>query len=297
MAPKATKATVLGENNARFSAHLEGLALIRPLGDFNGNCVAFASSLGVNYITPVQGFLERVLSMTAFPAALRPALLAGAIALGLAACGGASSSDEGSTAAAKEVIDTSGEGALAEMTLGNPEALVTVIEYASVTCPHCANVHETVYPTIKENYIDTGKIHYIFREFPTAPAELSVVGSMLARCAADKGGKDAYFLVLDSLFKTQGDPRARTGWIYSENPRAELVKIANQAGMDDAAFDACVRREELLDLINGNVTEGRDKYNINSTPSFVVNGALRHFSTADDFSQALDEALEKAGAE
>ena len=214
------------------------------------------------------------------------------MALGLAACGGASSSEDGSKAnAAAETIDTSGVGALAEMTLGDPEAAVTVIEYASVTCPHCATFHETVYPTIKENYIDTGKIHYIFREFPTAPAELSVVGSMLARCAADKGGPDAYFLVLGSLFKTQ-----RT-WIFGDNPRGELVKIANQAGMDEAAFDACVRREELLDLINDNVTDGRDKYNVNSTPSFVVNGALRHFSSAEDFSQAIDEALEKAGAE
>lgn len=229
--------------------------------------------------------------MTVIPAAFRPTFLAGVMALGLAACDGASSSEDDSKANAAETIDTSGVGALAEMTLGDPEAAVTVIEYASVTCPHCATFHETVYPTIKENYIDTGKIHYIFREFPTAPAELSMVGSMLARCAADKGGPDAYFLVLGSLFKTQ-----RT-WIFGDNPRGELVKIANQAGMDEAAFDACVRREELLDLINDNVTDGRDKYNVNSTPSFVVNGALRHFSSAEDFSQAIDEALEKAGAE
>lgn len=226
------------------------------------------------------------------PAAFRPTFLAGAMALGLAACGGASSSgDASSDANPAETVNTGGEGALADMSLGNPEAAVTVIEYASLTCPHCATFHETVYPTIKENYIDTGKIHYIFREFPTAPAELSVVGSMLARCAADKGGTEAYFLVLDALFKTQ-----RT-WIFGENPRAELVKVANQAGMDEAAFDTCVRREELLELINANVTEGSDKYNINSTPSFVLNGALRHFSNVDDFSQALDEALEKAGAE
>ena len=230
--------------------------------------------------------------MTIFSAAFRPIFLAGALALGLAACDGASSSDDGAAAAGgAETIDTGSEGALAEMALGNPEAAVTVIEYASVTCPHCATFHETVYPALKESYIDTGKIHYIFREFPTAPAELSVVGSMLARCAADKGGEDAFFLVLDALFKTQ-----RT-WIFSDNPRAELVKIANQAGMDEAAFDACVKREELLDLINGNVTAARDQYDVNSTPSFVINGALRHFSNVEDFSRAIDEALENAGAE
>lgn len=227
--------------------------------------------------------------MVAATTALRSAFIAGAAALGLAACGGASSEDaEPSPTAPTEASEANGEGALAEMSLGNPDATVTVIEYASLTCPHCATFHETIYPAIKENYIDTGKIQYIFREFPTAPAELSVVGSMLARCAADRGGSNAYFVVLDALFKTQ-----RT-WVFGDNPRGELVKVANQAGMDEAAFDACVRRSELLDLINKNVTEGRDKYNINSTPSFVINGSLRHFSNVEDFSEALDEALEKA---
>ena len=222
----------------------------------------------------------------------RPFILTAGLLLALAGCGEASSEGESQSAGAGggdvEKIDNAATGALAEMALGDPDATVTVIEYASLTCPHCATFHETIYPTIKENYIDTGKVRYIFREFPTAPAELSVVGSMLARCAADKGGQDAFFLVLDTLFKTQ-----RT-WIYGENPRDELVKVASQAGMDEAAFDACVRRSELLDLINENVSEGREKYEIQSTPSFVINGNLRHFSNVEDFSEALDEALQKA---
>lgn len=222
----------------------------------------------------------------------RPFILTAGLLLVLAGCGEASSEGESQSAGAGggdvEKIDNAATGALAEMALGDPDASVTVIEYASLTCPHCATFHETIYPTIKENYIDTGKVRYIFREFPTAPAELSVVGSMLARCAADKGGQDAFFLVLDTLFKTQ-----RT-WIYGENPRDELVKVASQAGMDEAAFDACVRRSELLDLINENVSEGREKYEIQSTPSFVINGNLRHFSNVEDFSEALDEALQKA---
>lgn len=220
----------------------------------------------------------------------RTAGFAAALALTLAACGGASS-DSGASAGAGggEKIDNSEVGALSEMSLGSPDATVTVIEYASVTCPHCATFHETIYPTIKENYIDTGKVQFVFREFPTAPVELSVVGSMLARCAADKGGKDAYFLVLGSLFKTQ-----RT-WIYGENPRNELVKIASQAGMGESDFDECVRRQELLDLINENITSGREKYDVNSTPSFIINGNLRHFSNAEDFSKALDDALAAVG--
>ena len=112
---------------------------------------------------------------------------------------------------------------------------------------------------------------------------------MLARCAADKGGEDAYFLVLDSLFKTQ------RSWAASNNPRDHLLKIATQAGMDEAAFDTCVRREELLEFINETVTYGRDKYDVRSTPSFILNGTLRHFSSADDFSAAIDEELEKSG--
>lgn len=214
-----------------------------------------------------------------------------AFALALAACGGASSDDTTDANSDDESASAVGEeatGALGEMSLGDPDAPVTVIEYASVTCPHCATFHETIFPSIKKDYVDTGKVRFVFREFPTAPAELSVVGSMVARCAADRGGKDAYFLVLDSLFKTQ-----RT-WIYGGNPRAELIKIASQAGMDEEAFDACVRREELIDLINENVNEGSQKYNVNSTPSFVIDGQLRHPNTVEDFSAALDEALEKA---
>jgi protein-disulfide isomerase len=222
----------------------------------------------------------------------RPAYFAiGAAALALAACGGASSDEATGSAgsAGAETIDESATGAFAEMTRGKADAVVTVIEYASVTCPHCATFHEQVYPAIKENYIDTGKVRFVFREFPTAPANLSIAGSMLARCAADTGGMDAYFLVLDTLFKTQ-----RT-WIYGENPREELIKIAAQAGMSADDLDTCISREELLDFLNENVKIGSDKYDIRSTPSFVVNGTVRHFSSADEMSAALDEAIEKAG--
>ncbi|WP_411816282.1 DsbA family protein [Hyphococcus sp. DH-69] len=214
-----------------------------------------------------------------------------AASLALIACGGANSesSAESTPAEPTETAEIQGEGALSDMALGNPDAKVTVIEFASVTCPHCATFHEDIFPAIKEKYVDTGKVRFIFREFPTAPANLSVAGSMLARCAADKGGPDAYFLILGSLFKTQQT------WIYGESPRTELLKIASQAGMDEADFDACVKREELLDFLNENINEAADKYKIASTPSFVVNGQTRHLNSVEAFSEALDEALEKAG--
>ena len=198
-------------------------------------------------------------------------------ALFLAACSGASSDEPSTTnetSGTGEVIDASATGALSEMTMGNPDAKVTVIEYASVTCPHCATFHENIFPEIKEKYVDSGQVQFVFREFPTAPANLSIAGSMMARCAADKGGSDAYFLVLGSLFKTQ-----RT-WAFSSDPRSELIKIAAQAGMTEEDLDACVGRQELLDFLNENVNVGREKYDIRSTPSFVVNGTLRHFSNA-----------------
>ena len=212
-----------------------------------------------------------------------------AAVLALAACGQGSSNggSDAKSNGGSEAVDDTRTGALAEMSLGSDDAPVTVIEYASVTCPACAAFHENVFPEIKANYIDTGKVRFIFREFPTAPAELSVVGSMLARCAAEKGGDEAYFLVLDSLFKTQQK------WIYGDT-RDELMKITAQAGLDGTAFDDCVRRQELVDLINETVAEGRDRYDVNSTPSFIVDGALRHFSNADAMAKALDEAIEKA---
>lgn len=214
---------------------------------------------------------------------------AGALALMLVACGGAKSETDGA-AAKGEAIEKAGEGALSDMAVGSADAPITVVEYASVTCPHCATFHQEIYPDIKANYIDTGKVRFIFREFPTAPANLSVAGSMLARCAADKGGNDAYFVILNALFATQ-----RT-WIFGDNPREELLKIASQAGMTADEFDTCVKRQELLDYLNENIKEGSEKYGIASTPSFVLNGQVRHFNSVEDFSKALDEALEKSDA-
>ena len=220
-----------------------------------------------------------------FPKALRAALYS--LPLILAACGGGGASEGGAGDSGK-----SAEGAVKEFTnatdmiLGAKEAPVTVIEYASVTCPHCAAFHETIYPEIKEKYVDTGKIKFVFREFPTPPQGLSYVGSVLARCAAEKGGSDAFFLVIGTLFKTQKT------WIYGEDPKLELEKIATQAGMDNAAFDACMQRQDLVDLINKNVTDGADTYGINSTPTFVIEGEkVMGVRSTEDLEAKLDEAI------
>lgn len=220
-------------------------------------------------------------------APLRAALMA--VPFLLAACGGGSENGETANSLPTKAETKAGKVlSESDMVIGAADAPVTMIEYASVTCPHCASFHETIYPGIKEKYIDTGKVKLAFREFPTPPQGLSYVGSVLARCAAEKGGSDAYFLVLGTLFKTQKT------WIYGEDPRLELVKIAGQAGMDETAFDACMQRQDIVDLINANVKTGSDKYGIESTPSFVIDGEKIVIRSQEDLEQKLDAALAKA---
>lgn len=208
----------------------------------------------------------------------------------LAACGGASSENGAASAEPAKTEDPAKieNHAGADMVLGDPNAAVTVIEYASVTCPHCATFHEMHFPALKAKYIDTGKVKFVFREFPTAPAQFSYIGSVLARCAADKGGTDAYFAVLGNLFRTQ-----RT-WIYGDDPKAELLKIAGQVGMDEAGFDTCLKRQELIDLINANVKEGSEEYEITGTPAFIVDGEKATLKQLEDLDAAIDAALAKA---
>jgi protein-disulfide isomerase len=182
-------------------------------------------------------------------------------------------------------------GALGEMALGDPDAPVTVIEYASVTCSHCADWHETVFPTIKETYVDAGKVRFILREMPVVPDHPALVarsyaGSMLARCAADAGGKDAYFDVMGTLFKEQ------ESWAFGQDAKGALLKIAGDAGMSEADFDACLGRTDLKAHIDANIEIGINEFEIQGTPGFVIDGAYQRVFSLEDVSKALDEALE-----
>lgn len=210
--------------------------------------------------------------------------------LGLAACDGASSNTK--TAAEPAAGPAAvGDVTRTDMLMGDQAAPVTVVEYASVTCPHCATFHSEVLPTIKEKYIDAGKVKFIFREFPTPPAVLSVAGSLVARCAGEKGGADAYFAVIGALMKTQNV------WVQGADPKLELQKVAAQAGMDAAAFDSCIKRQDLLDTINGAVAEADAKYGVNSTPTFFINGErlAPDQRSLEAFSKAIDDAIAKTG--
>jgi hypothetical protein len=127
-------------------------------------------------------------------------------------------------------------GPLGDVSLGNQNAPVTIIEYASMTCPHCAHFANEVFPQLKQKYIDTGKVRFIMREFPLD--QLAAAGFMLARCA----GKDRYYPMIETLFATQRD------WVVRA-PLEPLKKIARQAGISEQGFEDCLKDQKILDGI------------------------------------------------
>lgn len=148
-----------------------------------------------------------------------------------------------------------------DMVLGDPNAKVTVIEYASVACPHCATWNAEVFPAFKAKYIDTGKVKYVHRDALTGEPRLANAGAMLARCA----GKDKYFQVTEALY------RAQTNIFTSGDIRGELLTIAQAAGMNEAQFNSCLSDENAAksaERIEKMMTDN----NIRGTPTFEVNG-------------------------
>lgn len=176
-----------------------------------------------------------------------------------------------------------------DMVMGDANAPVTLVEYASVTCPACAAFNTQIIPELKTKYIDTGKVKLVFREFPTSPANYSIIGSVLARCAAEKSGQEAYFLITDALFRNQQT------WVGT-NARTELAKIVAQAGMDEAALDACVKREEIIKIVQENARVATEDFKVTGTPTFFLEGQKMSFRSKEDFEKAIADAVAKAGA-
>jgi len=150
-------------------------------------------------------------------------------------------------------------GPLGDKMLGSDKAPVTVIEYASVTCQYCAIFHAEVYPKLKEKFIDTGKVRFIFREFPTGPVNASIAGFMLARCSGDK-----YFPLVEAMMEQQ------RSWI--EKPYEGLLRIARQAGMSQEGFETCLKDRKLAEEIGNSARRASEKFGVESTPTFFVNG-------------------------
>jgi len=184
----------------------------------------------------------------------RRLILAAAPMLALAAChkggaGGAVSSDE--------------------MTMGDPKAKVTMIEYASVACPVCAEFNNTVFDDFKKKYIDTGKVYYVFREALTGNPALAGSGFLLARCA----GKDNYFKVTDAIFRAQDQMYEPD----SENLKPGvahdvLARIAQEVGMSDDQMNKCLTDVKAVTALNDRVEKLAKEANLDATPTFLING-------------------------
>jgi protein-disulfide isomerase len=172
--------------------------------------------------------------------------------------------------------------ALPDMAMGNDKASVTVVEYASMTCPHCAHFQETTFPEFKKRYIDTGKVRYIFREFPLDT--LASAAFMLARCAGDKD-PSKYFAMVDTLFRQQDQ------WVTAK-PVPPLLAIAKQAGFTEKSFNECLANQKLLDGIQNVRQRAIDTFKVHSTPTFFINGAMYAGAmTIDEMAKIIDPQL------
>ena len=181
---------------------------------------------------------------------------------GLAALAGLSPLRLITEAMAQSAPDVAKPVSLPDMALGPANAPVTITEFASMTCPHCAAFNENVFPKIKSEYIDTGKIRYVFREFPLDIK--AAAGSMLARCIA-KGDSGKYFAVIDMLFKQQND------WV-TKNTTETLIRIGKQAGLSQQAVENCLKDQALLDKIAADQKYASEVLKVDSTPTFFING-------------------------
>ena len=150
----------------------------------------------------------------------------------------------------------------ADMTLGDPNAKVKMVEYASLTCSHCGTFNNDVFPAFKAKYIDTNKVHYTFKEFLTPPNEVAAAGFLTARCA----GKDKYFNVTDAIFHAQQE------MFTTGDMRGVLLRIAQSAGLTEEQFNACITDEAALKALNERVEKAIKVDKVNATPTFVING-------------------------
>ncbi len=169
---------------------------------------------------------------------------------------------------------------LAEIVIGDPKAPVTIVEYASMTCGHCASFHNNVYPKLKAKYIDTGKARLIFRDFPLDNVAVAV--SMLSRCVGGEG--PAAFI--SEMFKRQQE------WAFGQgNPVPRLFEIARQAGFTQASFDKCLSDQKLLESLEAGRKRASEVFVVDSTPTFFINGKRLRAGSLADFEKAIEPLI------
>lgn len=171
-------------------------------------------------------------------------------------------------------------GPLGDKILGSEDAPVTIVEYASMTCGHCANFHKRTYPELKKQYIETGKVKFIFREFPLDP--VAAAAFMLARSAP----ADKYFDIIDTMFENQST------WAFSDNPYNSLLNFSKQIGFTQESFEEALKNQKLLDAINEVRERGSNEFKVGSTPTFFINGE-KHAGALpfDQMSELIDAEL------
>jgi protein-disulfide isomerase len=213
------------------------------------------------------------------PASRRLVIAGAAAGLGLALIAHGATAQKRAPAGEVDMAELLKPGDLPDLAIGPATAKVTIVEYASLTCPHCASFHNKVYPALKAKYVDTGKVRFIYRDFPLQ--DLAAAGSMLARCA----GPDKASGVIGVLFQKQDQ------WAFvTSNPAVKLFEIAKQLGFTQEAFDKCLTDQKLLDQIEAGRKRASEKFQVSSTPTFFING--KRLSGASDQLATFDKALE-----
>ncbi len=178
-------------------------------------------------------------------------------------------------------------GPLPEMAIGEENAPVTIVEYMSMTCPHCATFHNTTFDEIKTKYVDTGKARFIVREFPFDPR--AAAAFMLARCNPAKPEEAStpaqYYPMVSMLMKQQ------QAWAAAEDGRAALLQMSKLAGFSQESFQACLTNQQLLDDVNATMKRGADEFGVNSTPTFLINGKRYAGAMSVESMSALIDSL------
>jgi protein-disulfide isomerase len=178
------------------------------------------------------------------------------------------------------VAELMAPGPLPDRILGDEKAPITIVEYASMTCTHCARFHNEVFQPFKKKYIDTGKVRFIMREFPLDP--IASAAFALARCQPD----NRYYPMIEVLFEQQKN------WAFVNDPSKMLFAIAKQAGFTQQSFEACLTDTKLSQAIDDGARKANEKFGVNSTPTFFINGQkMQGEQTLDAFDKVLEPLL------
>jgi len=210
-----------------------------------------------------------------FDSLMKTAALCTAGVFLLAACGDKGTKTTSGSVDGRSIYEVAGDHAL-----GDANAPVTVVEYASVVCAHCANWDKTVWDGFREKYVDTGKVRYVFREFPTSPVTLANAGHLLANCA----GEDKFFDMIHIQFKRQREI------LTSSDVKGEYVRLAKSAGMSEADFEACMTNETEIARLD-KVMEDGFAAGVGGTPTFFINGSKKDVYKLEDFDKEIAKAL------